>query len=121
MTRALVYCRISADIAGTELGVTRQREDAEKLCAARGWTIVGTLVDNDVSAHNGAHRPGYTALMASVDRGEADAVVVYQLSRLWRNRRERAEGIDKLKAARASIACVKGQDFDASSVALAGR
>jgi len=113
--RALIYCRISLDTAGKELGVERQRADAEKLCAARGWDVAGMYVDNNISAANGAHRPGYTDLLGAVDRGEGDAIVVYHLSRLWRNRRERAEGIEKLKTRRVSIISVKGPDFDLST------
>ena len=35
--------------------------------------------------------------MAAAARGEIDVILVYQTSRLWRNRRERAEGIEILR------------------------
>ncbi len=113
--RALIYCRISLDTAGKELGVQRQQTDAEKLCAARGWDVAGVYADNNISAANGAHRPGYADLLAAVERGDGNVIIVYHLSRLWRNRRERAEGIETLKARRVSIVSVKGPDFDLSS------
>ncbi len=113
--QALIYCRISLDTAGKELGVQRQQADAEKLCAARGWDVAGVYADNNISAANGAHRPGYADLLAAVERGDGNVIIVYHLSRLWRNRRERAEGIDTLKARRVSIVSVKGPDFDLSS------
>jgi site-specific DNA recombinase len=113
--RALIYCRISLDTAGKELGVQRQQADAEKLCAARGWAVAGVYADNNISAANGAHRPGYADLLAAVQRGDGNVIIVYHLSRLWRNRRERAEGIETLKARRVSIVSVKGPDFDLCS------
>jgi DNA invertase Pin-like site-specific DNA recombinase len=113
--RALIYCRISLDTAGKELGVQRQQADAEKLCAARGWDVAGVYADNNISAANGAHRPRYADLLAAVERGDGNVIIVYHLSRLWRNRRERAEGIETLKARRVSIVSVKGPDFDLSS------
>ncbi|MFZ0877814.1 MAG: recombinase family protein [Pseudonocardiaceae bacterium] len=113
--RALIYCRISLDTAGKELGVQRQQADAEKLCAARGWAVAGVYADNNISAANGAHRPGYADLLAAVERGDGNVIIVYHLSRLWRNRRERAEGIETLKARRVSIVSVKGPDFDLCS------
>ncbi|GAB2921481.1 recombinase family protein [Rhodococcus aerolatus] len=116
-TRAALYVRISEDPNATEKGVTRQREDSEALAAARGWTVVGTYSDNDISALTGKHRPGYEALMAAAARGEFDQVVAYGLSRLWRNRAERAAGIDALKAAQVGIALVKGSDLDLSTAA----
>jgi DNA invertase Pin-like site-specific DNA recombinase len=113
--RALIYCRISLDTAGKELGVQRQQADAEKLCAARGWDVAGVYADNNISAANGVYRPGYADLLAAMERGDGNVIIVYHLSRLWRNRRERAEGIETLKARRVSIVSVKGPDFDLSS------
>ena len=68
MTRAAVYLRISSDPSGQQLGVTRQREDCAKLCAAKGWTPVEYL-DNDVSASNGKHRPAYEQMLADIESG----------------------------------------------------
>ena len=87
MTTAL-YLRISDDPRNTELGVDRQRELCESVARTRGWADVTVYVDNDISATNGKHRPGYVAMMAAVDRGEIKRVVCYHLSRVWRNRRE---------------------------------
>lgn len=113
--RALVYCRISKDIAGQELGVGRQQDLAQEVCAARGLDVAGVFVDNDLSASKGKYRPGYAALLAAVERGDAKVIVVYQLARLWRNRREQAAGIEELGAQRVSIYSVKGPDLDLSS------
>lgn len=122
-TRAVVYCRISADKLGDEAGVTRQREDSTALCEQRGWSLAGTFTDNDLSATSGKHRPDYAAMLEAAERGEFDVLVCWHLSRLWRNRRERAEGIERLKAARVSIRCVRGPDLDLSTAygrAMAG-
>lgn len=113
--RAAVYCRISSDPNGTELGVTRQREDGEELCVRRGFTHVGTFTDNDISATHAAPRPRYRAMMQAIERGELDVVIVWQLSRLWRNRRERAEGLEILQRHGVSVVAVKGTDLDLSN------
>jgi len=115
--RTAIYCRISEDPRATEKGVARQREDCEALVAARGWQLVGVYTDNDISALKGAHRPGYAALLVSVQRGELDRIVAYGLSRLWRSRTERAEAIGVLSAARVGVALVKGSDLDLTSAA----
>lgn len=111
-TRAAIYCRISEDPRGLGLGVSRQREDCEALASARGWKVVAIFTDNDISALKGQARPGYEQLMAGVAQGEFDRIVAYQLSRLWRNRRERAHAIDTLSEARVGVALVKGQELD---------
>ncbi|MGH8918455.1 MAG: recombinase family protein, partial [Actinomycetes bacterium] len=116
--RAAVYVRISEDPRETRKGVERQREDCEALVRARGWDLVGVWSDNDISAlRSSVRRPGYAAMMAAAERGEITRIVAYGLSRLWRNRRERADAIDSLRRLRVSIALVKGSDLDLSSAA----
>ncbi|MGH3784626.1 MAG: recombinase family protein, partial [Pseudonocardiaceae bacterium] len=114
---ALVYARMSMDSVGKELGLTRQvagEDGALKLCAVRGWTVTEDHIftDNDLSAATGVYRPGYADLMAAIERGEAAMIVTYQLSRLWRNRRERAEAMEILKTHRVKVVTVKGPELD---------
>lgn len=55
--------------------------------------------------------------------GEITRIVAFHPSRLWRNRRERAEGLDTLAKARVPITLVHGSEFDltsASGRAVAG-
>jgi DNA invertase Pin-like site-specific DNA recombinase len=113
--RAAIYCRISQDRDKLESGVERQREAAEKLIADRRYEVAGVYTDNDISASTGKHRPQYSAMMEAAARHEFDCIVVFHLSRLWRSRRERAEGIELLGKARVSVACTKGPEFDMTS------
>ena len=71
--------------------------------------------DNDISALKGARREGYEAIMRAVASGEVDKIVVFHTSRLWRNRAERAHGIERLASARVGIVAVKGPDLDLDS------
>ncbi|WP_039828548.1 recombinase family protein [Nocardia testacea] len=115
--RAAIYCRISEDPRSTEKGVGRQREDAERLAAVRGWEVVRVFTDNDVSALGNKHRRDYEAMLDAAVRGEFEHIVAYGLSRLWRNRKERAHAIEVLSKARVGIALVKGSDIDLTSAA----
>jgi DNA invertase Pin-like site-specific DNA recombinase len=125
---ALIYARMSMDTAGKELGLTRQvagEDGAIKLCATRGWRVKEDHIytDNDLSASTGVYRDGYAKLIAAIERSEAAIIVTYQLSRLWRNRRERAEGMEILKTHRVKIVTVKGPELDLSTAygrAMAG-
>lgn len=118
--RVAVYARISEDELGLEEGVTRQLEDARALATQRGWTVVAELQDNDLSATNGKHRPGYDALMRAAEAGGFDRIIAYHTSRVWRNRVERAQGIDLLKKAGVSLTTVKGPELDLSTAAGRG-
>lgn len=121
--RAVLYLRISKDKAGDEHGVANQRADALRLAAARGWPVAATYSDNDLSAYTGKRRPGYEAMMAAAARGEFDVIVLYQTSRLWRTRRERAAGIEILRSAGVSVVATKGPSLDMTTAygrAMAG-
>lgn len=111
--RAVIYARISQDPLNKAEGVRRQVVEARALAESRGWTLVAEpFVDNDVSALRGAPRESYQAMMRLVEAGGTDRVITYHMSRLWRNRAERAKGLDTLRAAAVGLAAVKGPELD---------
>ncbi|WP_165618160.1 recombinase family protein [Mycolicibacterium porcinum] len=90
-----MYLRQSRDRDGNELAVSRQREDCQKLCAARGWTDVVEYVDNNVSASKRSiSRPAYRQMLADVEAGHISAIVAWDLDRLYRQPRELEDLID---------------------------
>jgi DNA invertase Pin-like site-specific DNA recombinase len=110
--RVALYARISEDASGEEIGVARQLREARALATARGWKIVAEHKDNDISALRGKRRDGYEKVLGLVRAGSIDRVLVWQTSRLIRNRAERAEAIEEFGKARVSISAVKGPEFD---------
>lgn len=110
-----VYARISEDDSGEGAGVKDQLKGAREFAEVNGWTVVAERIDNDISALRGKPRPGYSALMADADAGRISRIVVFHSSRLWRNRRERAEGIERLARAKVSVSSVKGPALDLST------
>lgn len=112
------YARISLDRSGLEEGVTRQDQDTEALRDRRGLpSFVHRFVDNDRSATRGGPRPEYAELLTAVQAGQVDCVVVYMLSRLWRNRAERAAGMEIFRKHGVSVLCVKGPEVDLTTAA----
>jgi site-specific DNA recombinase len=96
---AAVYCRISDDREGRQLGVTRQRQDCLALAERKGWTVAEVYTDNDVSAYSGKPRPAYRRMLVDLKEGTRDALVVYDLDRLVRQPRELEEFFDLADAA----------------------
>lgn len=112
------YSRISLDRSGLEEGVTRQDEDTEALRERNGLpSFVRRFSDNDKSATYGGPRPDYDELIEFVKAGATDCVCVYMLSRLWRNRSERAVGVEIFRQHGVSVLCVKGPQIDLSTAA----
>jgi DNA invertase Pin-like site-specific DNA recombinase len=111
--RAAVYLRISSDPSGQQLGVTRQREDCEQLCAAKGWAPVEFL-DNDISASNGKRRPGYERMLTDIESGSVGAVVAWDLDRLHRRPIELERFMELADTHQLALATVSG-DVDLST------
>ncbi|OBA81238.1 hypothetical protein A9W99_14475 [Mycobacterium sp. 1164966.3] len=101
--RAAVYLRQSLDRSGAGLGIDRQREDVRRLIEARGWTLAGEFVDNDVSALSRKPRPQFSAMMAGVDAGEFDVIVARHMDRLLRRLSELESTLERCQAAGVAI------------------
>jgi site-specific DNA recombinase len=83
--RAGIYLRISRAADGSTLGVERQLPDCEKLCRDKGWQVVDTYTDNDISAYRRKRRPDYERLLQDAVIGRIDAIVAWHPDRLSRD------------------------------------
>jgi site-specific DNA recombinase len=92
--RAAIYCRLSQDRTGAGVVVERQERDCRELAAQLGWTVERVFVDNDVSAYRRRPRPGYAALMETLESGELDGVLAWHTDRLHRSPKELETYID---------------------------
>ncbi|MCA0964713.1 recombinase family protein [Salipiger bermudensis] len=79
-TTALLYLRAaSAGVAA----IAEQRRLCIGYAEARGWRILGVVVDNGVSGMRDA--PGLTILRVRIAGGEAQAVIATDLARISRD------------------------------------
>ena len=100
MIHAGIYARISSDRDSDGLAVGRQLVDCEAKAAENGWAVADRYVDSDISAYSGKDRPEYRRLIADIDAGLVNGVIVYNLDRLHRQPRELEEFIDVCRRAR---------------------
>jgi DNA invertase Pin-like site-specific DNA recombinase len=83
--RVGAYVRISEDLDGAGLGVARQERDCRQRASRRGWAVAEVFRDNDVSAYKArVVRPEFERLLAELEAGRLDGVVVYDLDRFAR-------------------------------------
>jgi site-specific DNA recombinase len=89
-----VYARISSDREADGTGVERQKEDCARLAERKGWQVAQEYVDNDLSAWSGKRRPEYERMLADLEAGTINGLLVYDLDRLHRQPSELEAFID---------------------------
>lgn len=84
-----IYCRISLDKRGDELGVQRQLDEARSIAKNRGWSVVAEYTDNSKSAFSkNVRRPQYEKMVADAKAGLIDGIIAWDLDRLTRQPRQ---------------------------------
>src|SRR4051812_15630559 len=98
--REAIYVRVSTEEQVGGYSLAAQERVAEDFCAQQGWESV-TYRDEGISARvdDLAKRPAFKQLLADVDRGRIDVVVVHKLDRFARNRRVAFDAFERLSKA----------------------
>lgn len=113
--KAAIYARISEDRAGAGLGVQRQTEDCQALADARGFDVVQVFTDNDISAYSGKRRPGYRRMLAAIEDGALNVVLVWHYDRLHRSNMELEEYIAISEKVKVATLTVQSGELDLST------
>lgn len=93
-----------------------QDSELDRLIEYKRWDCVGNFVDSGISAYGRkSFRPDLEAAIQKIERGEADAIVVFRIDRLTRSLSEFTDIWDRLKACGGSIVS-KSEDFDTSTI-----
>lgn len=122
-TPTLQYERISQDREGRELGVGRQREDNDLLCARNGWNVVARYRDNDrgASTRSTKARPRYDRMIADIQTKAYGPwpyrIVAYSTGRLTRRPMENELLIQMAESGKIQIHTVKSTDVDLTTAA----
>jgi DNA invertase Pin-like site-specific DNA recombinase len=117
--RCAIYTRKSSD-EGLEQSfnsLDAQREAGEayvKSQAHEGWQIVPTFYDDGGFSGGTMERPGLQQLLADVDAGLIDVVVVYKIDRLTRSLPDFARIVERFDAKEVSFVSVT-QSFNTTS------
>lgn len=115
--RAAIYCRISDDREGRQLGVSRQEEDCRAFIEARGYTLLKVYVENDISAstRSAKKRPLFEELVQGCETGIYQAIVAYSSSRLTRRPMENERLIALYEKHKVRIHYVNASENDLST------
>jgi site-specific DNA recombinase len=110
-----VYCRISQDRTGAGLGVARQEQDCRAWAGRHGWIVGDVYADDDISAWSGKPRPRYRDLLADIESGCRDGLIIWHPDRLHRSPRELEDFIALLERHEIPIGSVTAGEIDLST------
>jgi len=119
--RCAVYCRVSSDerLDQSFNSIDAQREAGQAFIASQrteGWIPV--VDDYDDGGYSGGNmdRPALKRLMADIDAGLVDIVVVYKIDRLTRNLADFAKMVERFDQHKVSFSAVTQQINSATSM-----
>ena len=97
--RCAVYCRVSSDerLAQEFNSIDAQKEAGQAFIVSQrpeGWIAVAHDYDDPGFSGGNTERPGLKRLMADIERGQIDIVVVYKIDRLTRSLADFSKMVD---------------------------
>lgn len=96
--RAVLYLRQSTT-RDDSISIEMQESAGREYCARMGYTVVDVKSDPGFSGRKWDNRPAVQQVMAMVDAGDADVIVLWKWSRLSRSRLHWALASDRVAAA----------------------
>jgi len=111
--RTAIYARISRPATMTTAReLNRQVAECEDYAKAQRLDVVGLYIDNSQSAMTGK-RPEYRRLLADVEAGLVDVILVWSADRLYRKLADLETLVDTLGAT--TVETVRSGDIDLST------
>jgi site-specific DNA recombinase len=109
------YARISYAIGDEkEAAVDRQLADDREWAKLRGHEVVAEYVDPKTSAFKNVRREHFERMLADLDAGAIDGVVVWKLDRLVRNHRD-FERFEEIRSSRGALLAAVHEPIDTST------
>lgn len=93
-----IYCRVSTEEQASEgYSISAQLQTLRQYAHLYGWQISGEYVDEGISGKDIKGRPSMQRLIADVEKGNFQAVIVWKISRLSRNMLDTLVLLDKFE------------------------
>lgn len=110
----VIYTRVSSEDQAREgVSLAAQREACELLCKLRSLTTRDMIEDAGFSAKS-LKRPGIKSILAAIEAGRVQTIVVWRLDRLTRNLRDLLDLVDLFDKHKVALISVTEQ-LDTSS------
>ena len=91
--------RVAGRSGDSFLSPELQRDSIERVCEREGLKLIDVVEELDAGAGQGKHRPLWEQCIERIERGEAEAFVVWNLDRFSRSVIDGFKAIDRIEAA----------------------
>lgn len=91
--------RIAGRSGDSFLSPDLQRESIDRICEREGLKLIDVVQELDAGAGHGKHRPLWEQCIERIERGEAEAFVVWNLDRFSRSVIDGFKAIERIEAA----------------------
>jgi DNA invertase Pin-like site-specific DNA recombinase len=110
--KALGYVRVSTDKQGISLEA--QAEKIKAMALVQGTELIDTIVESESA--KSLNRPGMARLLAAVDKGKVQAIIVAKLDRLTRSVKDLCELLERFERRGVALISV-AESLDTGSAA----
>jgi len=110
--KAIGYVRVSTDKQGISLEA--QAEKIRAMALVQGTELIDTIVDSESA--KSLNRPGMAKLLAAVDKGKVQAIIVAKLDRLTRSVKDLCELLERFERRGVALVSV-AESLDTGSAA----
>jgi DNA invertase Pin-like site-specific DNA recombinase len=110
--KALGYVRVSTDKQGISLEA--QAEKIKAMALVQGTELIDTIVESESA--KSLNRPGMAKLLAAVDKGKVQAIIVAKLDRLTRSVKDLCELLERFERRGVALISV-AESLDTGSAA----
>ena len=112
--RVALYPRVSGHLQEENYSIPEQIQRMQQYCLAKEWTVYKTYTDSGFSG-GGLDRPGLQAMIADIEAGKIDMVLVYKLDRLSRSQKDTLYLIEDVFEANGVAFTSMTENFDTST------
>ncbi len=112
--KAAIYLRVSTEDQVERYGLASQKRECERYAKRKGYKIVDTYADKGVTGTI-ADRPGIQKAIGDAQDGRYDVLIMYDHTRLARDRRASREISDDLQDSGVRLAFVSVGEIDSQS------
>lgn len=110
MPKTAIYCRVAS---ANDFAIKTQQETLSNYASEKGLSV-GTVYSDNGASGLSFDRPAFQEMMAAVDKGDVDCIIVNNISRISRNYLQFAKWVDDMRDKNVRVIAISDR-FDSTT------